>query len=117
MSSSNIKPGQIVVADVGYSDQERSKRRLGLVVSSAKYNAKSPDIVILKVTSKPRKNDFDCTLTNASTEKKMLAKESFIRADFPVVLVKDKILRQVDEVHTTKLDEVRSKIKELYELP
>lgn len=116
MSSSNIKPGQIIVADVRYSDQEGSKRRLGLVVSSAKYNAKSPDIVMVKITSKPRKNEFDCVLTNANTKKKMLAKESFIRADFPVVLVKGKVLRQVDEVHPAKLNEVKSKIKELYEL-
>lgn len=117
MSSSNIKPGQIIIADVRYSDQEGSKRRLGLVVSSATYNAKSPDIVMLKITSKPRKNNFDCVLTNASTNKKMLAKESFIRADFPVVLVKDNVLKQVDEVNSAKLVEVKSKIKELYELP
>ncbi len=117
MNSSNIKPGQIVVAEMRYSNQEGSKRRLGLVVSSAKYNAKSQDIVVLKITSKPRKNEFDCSLSNASTEKKMLAKESFIRADFPVVLVKENVLKQVDEIHSAKLGEVKSKIKELYELP
>jgi mRNA-degrading endonuclease toxin of MazEF toxin-antitoxin module len=114
MNSSNNRPGQIVVADMRYSDDEGSKRRLGLIISSAKYNANSPDIVILKITSKARKNEYDCTLTNASTEKKMLAKESFIRADFPVVIVKEKVLKHVDEIHPTKLEEIKSKIRELY---
>ena len=86
-----IEQGELVVADILFAEQDSKKRRLALVISGNKYNKTSKDIVVLKVTSKINNSQYSVNLTNDSTIKKALKKESIIRADFPVTIAKQNI--------------------------
>ena len=116
MNSSGIRQGELVVADILFAEQVGAKRRLALVISNNKFNEKSQDIVVLKVTSHGSDTAFDVKLTNAHTENKTLKKESTIMVDFPVVIMKERILARPDKISTEKLGEVKGKIRELYNL-
>lgn len=116
MSSSIIEQGELVVADILFAEQAGAKRRLALVISNTKFNSKSHDIVVLKVTSQGSSTQFDVKLSNENTANKTLKMDSAIMVDFPVVVVKDKIIARPDKIKQDKLKEVKQKIKELYEL-
>ncbi|MEW6295268.1 MAG: type II toxin-antitoxin system PemK/MazF family toxin [Candidatus Diapherotrites archaeon] len=116
MNSSDIKQGELVVADILFAEQIGVKRRLALVVSSTEFNKKSLDIIVLKVTSQGSKTQFDVKLLNENTFGKTLNKESSIMVDFPVVIMKEKIIARPDKIKDEKLKEIKQKIKQLYEL-
>jgi mRNA interferase MazF len=48
--------GDIVLVPFPFSDQSATKKRPAVVVSSSAYNAASPDIVIMAVTSQTQKS-------------------------------------------------------------
>ncbi|MDO8647583.1 MAG: type II toxin-antitoxin system PemK/MazF family toxin [Candidatus Diapherotrites archaeon] len=116
MNLSNIEQGELVVADILFAEQVGAKRRLALVISNSDFNKISEDIVVLKVTSSNSKTPFDVQLTNAHTINNALKAESAIMVDFPVVIVKGKILARPDKIKQGKLAEVKSRIKDLYGL-
>ena len=116
MNSSSIKQGELVVADILFAEQVGAKRRLALVISNTEFNKQSLDIIVLKVTSRGSETKFDVKLTNNSTVKKTLKKESIIMVDFPVAIIKEKIFARPDQITENKLKEVKQRIKELYEL-
>ncbi len=114
MGSSIIEQGELVVADILFAEQVGAKRRLALVISNTKFNSKSSDIVVLKVTSHGSDTPFDIRLTNENAINKTLKTNSTIMVDFPVVIVKEKIIARPDKITEKKLNEVKHKIRELY---
>jgi mRNA interferase MazF len=46
--------GDIVLVPFPFTDQSTAKRRPAVVVSSARYHAERPDLIIMAVTSQPR---------------------------------------------------------------
>lgn len=116
MNSSIIEQGELVVADVLFAEQIGAKKGLALVVSNTPFNRKSSDIVVLKVTSHGSNTQFDIKLTNKDTANKALKTNSTIMADFPVVILKEKIISRPDKINEEKLKEVKQKISELYGL-
>ncbi len=116
MNSSTIEQGELVVADILFAEQVGVKRRLALVISSTAFNKKSHDVVVLKVTSQGSNTFFDVQLSNADTLKKSLKRDSTIMVDFPVVIVKENILARPDKINQKKLNEVKQKIKKLFDL-
>ncbi|HZX20381.1 MAG TPA: type II toxin-antitoxin system PemK/MazF family toxin [archaeon] len=111
-----IEQGELVVADILFAEQDSKKRRLALVISGNKYNKTSKDIVVLKVTSKINNSQYSVNLTNDSTIKKALKKESIIRADFPVTIAKQNIISNPDKISPEKLEETKAKLRKFYEL-
>ncbi|MFH0955094.1 MAG: type II toxin-antitoxin system PemK/MazF family toxin [Candidatus Micrarchaeota archaeon] len=116
MNSSNIEQGEIIVADIGYSNQEGTKRRLALVISSTEYNKTALDVITLKITSKPKNKTFDVSITNQDTLNQNLAKPSVIRTDYPFVVEKQNILQRTDKITAEKLVEAKQKIKIVFKL-
>jgi len=114
MTLSNIEQGELVVADILFAEQDAKKRRLALVISGTEYNKTSRDVVVLKVTSSGSLSDYSVALTNESTEKKVLKKESRVVADFPVTITKQKILSRPDRVSAEFLSQVKQKMASLY---
>lgn len=114
--NTNFKQGDLVIADVLFSEQVGAKRRLALVISNNNYNAKSEDLVILKVTSAYKKTNFDVVLENANTKNNSLKKSSFIMVDFPMTIHKGNIYSAPDAIKKEKLNEVKTKILELYDI-
>ncbi|MCR4335686.1 MAG: type II toxin-antitoxin system PemK/MazF family toxin [archaeon] len=116
MNSSIIEQGELVVADIMFAEQDEKKRRLALIISNTAYNKASNDVVVLKVTSKAKSLQYTVNLTNESTIKKALRKDSTIRVDFPITISKQKILARPDKVNMEKLRETKERLKNFYEL-
>ncbi|HNV01571.1 MAG TPA: type II toxin-antitoxin system PemK/MazF family toxin [archaeon] len=116
MSSSNFNQGEIIIAPIPFSNLVQAKLRPALVISSKKYNNKSEDIIVLKITSKGNEYPFDIALKTKDLDLGELNSESIIQADFPVVLEKQSIIKSIAKINQKKLEEVKQKICELYEL-
>ena len=84
MNSSNFEQGNIVIAQILFSEQIGLKTRPALVMSNTKYNKNSEDIILLKITSQSKKTKFDIELNNKDLEKGELTKTSMIMADNPI---------------------------------
>ena len=116
MSSLCFEQGDIVVANLIFSEQIGAKRRPALVISNSKFNKGSDDLILLKITSKEGKTKYDVLLTPKDLEEGQLKTESQIMVDNPVTTYKKLIESKIAKVSDQKLREVKQKIKELYEL-
>ncbi|MBT4870462.1 MAG: type II toxin-antitoxin system PemK/MazF family toxin [Candidatus Diapherotrites archaeon] len=116
MNSSNFEQGDIVVAQVLFSEQIGLKTRPALVISNTKYNKKSEDIILLKITSQSKRTTYDINLNNKDLENGELTKPSMIMIDNPVTTYRGMISTKIGKITNTKLKEVKKKLSELYEL-
>ncbi len=116
MNSSSFKQGEIVVAQILYSEQIGIKTRPALVISNSRFNENSDDLILLKITSKSKRTGYDVQLTNKDVEEGELRAESQIMVDNPVTTYKEMIQTKIGKISAQKLKEVKQKIKELYEL-
>jgi len=116
MNSLNFEQGDIVIAELLYSEQIGLKLRPALVISNTKYNKTSDDIILLKITSSEKKTNYDLTLKTNDIEIGKLKVESTIMIDNPVTTYKGVIQTKVGKVTKEKLKEVKEKLSELYEL-
>ena len=109
-----FEQGDIVVADILYSELAGVKRRPVLVVSNSAFNRNSLDVVVCKITSAGKKTGFDIELSNEDLMEGKLKKESFIALDFYTTIYKDCIEGRVGRIKNQKLLEVKRKIKEFF---
>ena len=116
MSSLSFEQGDLVVADLMFSEQVGVKRRPALVISNSKFNRESEDLILLKITSKENKTRYDIQLTSKDLESGQLKIKSRIMTDNPVTTYKKLIESKIGKISKPKLKEVKQKIKELYEL-
>lgn len=115
-NSLSFEQGDIVVANILYSQQIGFKRRPVLVISNSNYNKHSEDIIVTSISSTPLKAKYDIKLTNKDITEGELRTESKILTDFPTTMEKNLIAQKVGKISAQKLKEVKQKIKELYEL-
>lgn len=115
-NSSSFEPGEIVVADILYSAQAGIKKRPVLVISNAKHNNQSANVIVLSISSTELKTPYDVALTNKDLVEGELITESKILCDFPTTLEKTMVPKKIGKIRKEKLDETKKKIKELYEL-
>jgi len=116
MNYSNFEQGEIITAPIPFSNLVEVKLRPALIISPKKYNNKSDDIIILKITSKGKDYPYDVNLHANDIEDGELHAESVIQADFPVVIETQQIVKRIGKISKEKLKEVKNKICELYEL-
>ena len=116
MSSSSFNQGEIVIAEILFSEQIGLKTRPALVISNSKYNQKSDDIILLKITSQSKRTKYDTALNENDLEKGEITKESIIMTDNPVTTYKGIIRTTIGKITEDKLKEVKAKLCELYEL-
>ena len=116
MNSSTIKQGDIVILDIPFSDFSETKKRPTLVISSTKYNNQFQDIIVASITSQPSDSSFRVALSQKDLTDGKLKMDSSIKVDHPVAAHKKIIEQRIGSVSTKKMDEVKSKIKVLYEL-
>lgn len=115
-TSSSFEPGDIVIAELMFSEQAGLKRRPALVISNARYNRQTEDLILLKITSRGKAAAFDIPLSQKDLRTGSLKRESQIMADNPVTTYKGMILEKAGAVQTKKLRQVKEKLKELFEL-
>ncbi len=116
MTYLNFEPGDIIITNVRFSNQEDSKLRPALVISSVTYNKNSNDLVALKITSQNKGWPFDIPLTFRDIASGRLKTESVIKADFPVVIDKHTVKVKVATVKIELLQKAKQKLKEVLEL-
>ena len=116
MNSSNFEQGEIVVAQILYSEQIGIKTRPALVISNTKYNKDSEDIILLKITSKSKQTKYDIELINSDLTTGELTKESMIMTDNPVTTYREMITAKIGKISKNKLNQVKEKLAELYEI-
>jgi mRNA interferase MazF len=116
VNSSSFEQGDIVVANIVYSEQIGVKTRPALVISNTGYNKKSDDLILLKITSAGTKTQYDILLNNKNIEEGELKTESHIMVDNPVTTYKKLIQQKIGKITKQKLLEVKQKTKELYNL-
>jgi len=111
---SSFEQGDIVVANIAYSDFSEIKRRPVLVISSTEFNSNSGNIIALNISSSKIKSKYDSALFNKDLTEGELLLESKIMADFPTTLSKNLVSQKIAKVSEKKLEEVKEKIRELY---
>ncbi len=116
MNYSNFERGDIIIAQILFSEQIGVKTRPALVISNTKYNKNSEDLILLKITSKSNKTNYDIPLTNKDLEEGELIKESTIMVDNPVTAYREIISQKIGKINKQKLKQIKDKIKELYEI-
>lgn len=116
MNSSNFDAGDIVIIDFRYADLEGSKVRPALIITPAKYNRKTEDAIVLKITSAERQDDYCIPLNPGDLQIGHLKKQSIIRADFPLVIEQKLIQRAIGKITSDKLNQVKRRIRQLYDL-
>lgn len=116
MNSLSFEQGQIIIAPIPFANQVEAKTRPALVLSNKAYNDFSEDIIVLKVTSKLKDYPFDISLLEKDLVLGKLKSESVIQADYPVVIEKKSIQNKIGTISSSKLQEVKQKIKELFEI-
>jgi len=115
-NSSSFEQGNIIVANILYSQQVGFKRRPVLVISNSKYNQQSEDLIVLSVSSTPAKAKYDVKLTNKDLDEGELRVESKILTDFPTTIEKNLISQKLGKISNQKLKEVKQKMRQLYGL-
>ncbi|MCR4368293.1 MAG: type II toxin-antitoxin system PemK/MazF family toxin, partial [archaeon] len=95
---SNFEQGDIVTADIVYSQQFGFKRRPVLVASSTKYNNHSEDIIVVSISSSTPRTKYDVKLINNDLQEGKLKLESKIITDFPTTIEKTLISQKIGKI-------------------
>ena len=115
-NSSSFEQGDIVIADIAYSQQFGFKRRPVLVISNTNYNRSTADLIVASISSTKPNSKYDLKLSNSDLAEGELRTESKIIVDFPTTIEKTLIPQKIGKISEQKLKEVKEKLKELYEL-
>ena len=103
--------GDVVVLPFPQTDLQAGKRRPALVVA----DLTGDDLILCQITSQSRPNDsYSIKLTRAEFDHGRLNVDSFIRANRLFTVERSVVLYSPAKVKTSKLNEVRAKIRELF---
>ncbi len=108
---SNFKQGDVLIVDVRFSNQDGSKIRPVLVISSNELSELGEDIITLKITSQLSARPFNVIITNADLVMGELRSESAIKADFPFVITKDRVIKRIGAVNPKVISKIKEKLK------
>ena len=113
LQKNEMDQGSIVLIDFSFSDLKGSKYRPALVISNSSYNKRFLDIVVLRITSKPKK---ECVIkiTNKDVTNGYLEVESYVKVDSIFTVEKTMIAKVVAQLNEEKLGAVKMKLLELF---
>jgi mRNA interferase MazF len=102
--------GEVVVLPFPQTDLQSGKRRPALVVAELAGD----DLVLCQITRKARSDGYSVPLVLADFERGRLAVDSFIRSNRLFTEDQAVILYAAGRIRTAKLEEVKSKIRQLF---
>lgn len=102
--------GEVVVLPFPQTDLQVGKRRPALVVAQLTGD----DLILCQVTSQSRRDGYSVVLTSTDFERGHLSVDSFIRSNRLFTIDHSLILYTAGKVKAPKLDEVRTKIRQLF---
>lgn len=112
--------GDIVMADIFYSDRTGSKRRPALVVSTDANNAVIDDIVLVGISSSTRRGAFTHVFADPGTPEGVgsgLLHPSYIQCENIFTLDKQFVIRSLGHLSPLLLQQVDDALKAALELP
>lgn len=102
--------GEVVVLPFPQTDLQAGKRRPALVVA----DLTGDDLILCQITSQSRRDGYSVSLARADFERGQLNVDSFIRPNRLFTVDQSVILYSAAKVKNSKLNEVRSKIRDLF---
>lgn len=102
--------GEVVVLPFPQTNLQSGKRRPALVVA----DLPGDDLILCQITSQMRSDSFSIPLTLADFEQGRLALDSFIRPNRLFTVEHSVILYVAGKVRNTKLNEVKTQIRQLF---
>jgi mRNA interferase MazF len=102
--------GEVVVLPFPQTDLQAGKRRPALVVA----NLTGADLILCQITSQSRRDGSAVSLASGDFERGHLNIDSFIRSNRLFTVEQSVILYSAAKVKSSKLNEVRAKIRELF---
>lgn len=105
--------GDLVVIPFPFTDLASEKQRPALVLTSASYNAASPDLVAAYVTSQPQHDRWAVPVRAPDLTGAVLVRESWVRADKLATIEQGLVRKVVGRLVPKTVDVVRAKVREL----
>lgn len=103
--------GDVVVLPFPQTDLQAGKRRPALVVA----DLTGDDFILCQITTQSRRNDsYSIQLTSTDFEHGRLNVDSFIRTNRLFTVEQSVVLYSAAKVKTSKLCEVRARIRDLF---
>ena len=102
--------GEVVVLPFPQTNLQSGKRRPALVAT----DLAGDDLVLCQITSKARSDGYSLPLILADFERWRLAVDSFIRCNRLFTVEQSVILYSAGKIKDAKLQEVKSKIRQLF---
>jgi mRNA interferase MazF len=102
--------GEVVVLPFPQTDLQAGKRRPALVVA----DLTGDDLILCQITSQSRRDGYSVLLAGRDFERGHLNIDSFIRPNRLFTVEQSVILYSAAKVKSSKLNEVRAKIRELF---
>jgi mRNA interferase MazF len=102
--------GEIVVLPFPQTDLRAGKRRPALVIA----DLTGDDLILCQITSQSRRDGYSIPLTVMDFERGRLNLDSFIRVNRLFTVEQSVVLYSAAKVRSSKLNEVRAKIRDLF---
>ena len=102
--------GEVVVLPFPQTDLQPGKRRPALVVA----DLAGEDFILCQITSQSRRDSYSVPLATNDFERGRLNIDSFVRANRLFTVDQAVIIYTVGMIKSSKLDEVRTKIRQLF---
>jgi mRNA interferase MazF len=105
--------GDIVLIPVPFTDLSSQKRRPVIVISNDEYNHRSPDMVVVAMTSNPIPVPYSFTITSGELVQGALNRPGTVRIDKVYTLEQTLAVKIFGRVDSATLDRIRAMIQEL----
>jgi len=108
-----VSQRDIVLVPVPFSDLSATKRRPVLVLSSTSHNRKSPDIIVVAITSNLASGGVSVGIHSDDLDIGSLPAASLVRADKVYTLSKSIILKRLGRVKVVVFQDVLTKLDQV----
>ena len=116
LSGTMLKQGDIVLIPIPFTDLTSQKRRPAVIISTAAYNEKNEDVVVVALTSNAEPKNFSVILTSDDLEDGNLKVTSMIRVDKNYTLNKSIVLKTFGRVKPDIISKIRESFLKLTDL-
>lgn len=108
-----LEAGDLVLVPFPHTDLTSGKKRPALVLTSAAYNASSPDAVVAYVTSQPQEGPWSVPIADADLASGSLVKPSWVRVDRLATFDQRLVRNVAAKLRGARLEEVRARLRKL----
>lgn len=105
------KQGDILLIPIPFTDLSSQKRRPVIVISNDAYNQTTDDIVVVAMTSNPKKVAYSFTIMSADLVQGKLNRPGKVRVDKIYTLSQQIVVKTFGRVNEEALDQIRQMLQ------